>query len=197
MAELPKGQTLGKLQIKSLTVDATKTYRSLVVTDGLTNRSARVNGDWTGTWKLGDTIDVIWLEGEWKGQVTWKIWEPKADSGAAAYTPRSQAAKAASGMSTDEKIVASYTIAAIMLAGKVESPADLKNVARQAYKVMFQADKPATVPETVPQVVQAPVAPIAAPVQPQLMPDIAPTPAPVLPVDFDADEFEEDADTPF
>lgn len=193
------GQEPGKIQITSIEVDSSKSYRSITVTDGYTNRKARVNGDWTASWKVGDIIDIIWIPNEYpagSGKISYKLWEPKADSKKPQSSSDAPASRAsASGeMSIDEKKTNAWLIASTAFSGKFESVEDLVKMARQVYSALYNstaAPKKSSAPAA-----QA-VAP--APVQPPLpMPEPAPKPA-ELPVDFDTveEDFEEDPETPF
>ena len=197
------GQEPGKIQIVAIEVDTSKSYRSITVTDGYSNRKARVNGDWTANWKVGDIIDIIWIANEYpagSGKMSYKLWEPKADSKKpTADTPTQAGGQVSVGMSIDEKKTNAWLIASTAFSGKFESVEDLIKMSRQVYSALYNST-------AVPKKTAAAAGPATAhtanvvPAAQPPAPAPEPTPAPAtLPIDFDTveEDFEEDSETPF
>jgi hypothetical protein len=91
-----------------------KPYSLVEVQDGYSGRKAAAFGDWANDWKIGDEIEVEWVEkGEYKGVKQWIVNDPNSSG------PKGggqQAAPAASGAvaTAQPNIVTAYQIAAAL-----------------------------------------------------------------------------------
>lgn len=190
-------QYLGKIQIAGVEVDTGKEYYSVTITDGLSNRKVRANGDWAKALAIGQTYDVMWHESEYRGKPTYKITsgqEGQKQTQPQGGTQKNTQATPQQAMPLDERKTNAFMVAATAFSGKYEDLEALVKMARQVYKAMYDSSAKPKTSQAAPAAAAVP-APTPAPT-----PVPEPTPAPAtLPIDFDTvdGEFEEDPAMPF
>lgn len=86
-----------------------KPYVLTNVQDGFSGRKGAAFGDWANDWKIGDEIEVTWVEGdEYKGVKQWRIDNPNQKPRAAGGNQSTYSAPAAAASNA----VVAYQIAA-------------------------------------------------------------------------------------